>query len=410
LGKQNQIEDDMESLGLLQNRGLCEDNLRELQGLQEKGQGLVWEQFLSRLEQNGQTSGFAATVADFVEHKFVPEHVAEKGLSGRTHYQALMKHVLTPDEADRVFHIDAHKSKTRLKGVRDWPYLGHVRLSDVKPDDVQRLISAAIAHGYSTQTVKHIRSVVSAIFAHAKKTHWFTGDNPAGGTTVPEMTRKEAHSLTLPQANEVLGLLQYPEREMTLIAILTGMNATEICGLQWQRVNTGESWAFADGEPLPPRTIAVRKQWHRLGLDDLGRKSRNRSLPIPAPLLPILIDLRRRAEHGGPEDFVLVTPAGTPFDEHTIARRVKAIGKTLRMPWLSWHVFRRTHTTLAYDLGLQLLQRTVGAGPVTVGRRSFRRHGGVSDEFPAALRFLRSQAHDTPSSPMADRPVSEART
>jgi integrase len=334
-----------------------------------------------------------------VEHKFVPEHVAKKGLSGRTHYQALMKHVLTPDEADRVFHIDSHKSKTRLKGVLDWPYLGDVRLSDVKPGDVQSLISAALARGYSTQTVKHIRSVVSAIFAHAKKTHWFTGDNPAGGTTVPEMTRKETHSLTLAQANEVLGLMKYPEREMTLIAILTGMNATEICGLQWKRVNTGESWALVDGESIPPRTIAVRKQWHRRGLDELGRKSRNRSLPIPAPLLPILIDLRRRAEHGGPDDFVLMTRDGTPFDEHSIARRVKAIGKKLRMPWLSWHVFRRTHTTLAYDLGLQLLERTVGAGPVSGGQRSFRCDGGVVAEFPAAIRVLRSETHDCFPSP-----------
>jgi hypothetical protein len=128
-GQANQIEDDMESSGLLQNRGLREDDFRELQGRQgeiDEGQGSVWERYLSRPEQNGETSQFAATVADFVEYKFVPEHVAKKGLSGRTHYQALMKHVLTPDEADRVFHIDSHQSKTRLKGIPDWPYLGDV--------------------------------------------------------------------------------------------------------------------------------------------------------------------------------------------------------------------------------------------------------------------------------------------
>ena len=36
------------------------------------------------------------TMADFVEKLFVPEHVAIKGLAGRTHYRAILKHVLTP--------------------------------------------------------------------------------------------------------------------------------------------------------------------------------------------------------------------------------------------------------------------------------------------------------------------------
>jgi integrase len=325
----------------------------------------AWEN-RSRLDRSAMAPQSVVPIADFVENVFVPEHVAMKGLSGRTHYQAILKHVLTPEEVVRVFHVDAGKSKTRLKAVPNWPYLGGVRLCDVRPDDIQRLISAALAQGYSTQTVKHIRNVVSAIFAHARKKLWFNGDNPASLVTLPEMTRKEPHALTLAQANELLGVMQYPEKEMTILAILTSMNIAEICGLQWKHVNLTESWSHTDGKPIPPKTIAVRKEWYRGELSRVQQKSRNRDLSIPEPLLSILSGLSRRPRFTGPEDFVLVSNAGTPVNEKNIAaRRLKSIGKDLQMPWLSWHALRRTHATLAYELGMQFMKTGLSGGSST---------------------------------------------
>jgi integrase len=297
-------------------------------------------------------------LADFVEHMFVPELVALKNLSGRIHYQAILKHVLTPGAVDRAFQIDAATSRTRLKAVPDWPYLDELRLCDVRPEDVQKLIAAASEHGYSSQTVKHIRSVVRAIFELARKKRWFTGDNPASEVRLPEMIRKEAHALTLAQAEEVLGVMRYPEREVALIMILTGMNVAEVCGLQWKCVNLTDTWSNADGASIPPRSIAVRQQWHLGQLDKLGQQSRNRILPIPAQLSTILAGLSQRASYFGPDDFVLVTPAGTPVSAKQIAaHRLKAIGRKVQMPWLSWHVFGRTHTALAYQFGMQFLER-----------------------------------------------------
>ena len=320
---------------------------------------------LASVQSGGETAPVpqsTMTIAGFVETMFVPEHVAMKTLSGRTHFQAILKHVLTPEEVNRVFQVEGEKSKTKLKAAPNWPYLGNVRLCDARPDDVQRLISAALAGGYSTQTVKHIRNVVRAIFAHAKKKQSFTGDNPASLVTLPGMTRKEAHALTLAQAKEVLGVMEYPEKEMTLIAILTRIDVAEIYGLQWKYVNLTEAWSNTDGEPIPPRTIAVRKQWYRGELSDL-KKSRNRNLPIPGPLLPILLGLSHRAKFTGSNDYVLVSRVGTPINENQIAaRRLKPIGKELQMPWLSWQVFRRTHTTLAYELGMQFLERIAMIG------------------------------------------------
>jgi len=145
---------------------------------------------------------------------------------------------------------------------------------------------------------------------------------------------------------------------MTLIAILTIMNMAEICGLQWKRVNLTDAWSNTDGEPIPPRTIAVRQQWYGGEFGSVNKKSRNRNLPIPEPLIPVLLGLSQRAKFTGPEDFVLVSQAGAPINEKNIAVcRLKPIGRDLQMPWLSWHVFRRTHTTLVYEFGMRFQDR-----------------------------------------------------
>jgi integrase len=294
------------------------------------------------------------TIAEFVQKVFVPEHVATKKPSGRTHFQAILKHVLRPDEVDRIFRVDPETSKTKLEAVPRWPYLGGVRFRDARPDHVQRLIATALASGYSTQTVKHIRNVVRAIFALAMKKRWFSGDNPASAVTLPEMTRKQAHTLTLAQVRQVLGVMRYPEREIALISILTSMNVAEICGLQWKHVNLTNAWSNQDGEPIPPRTIAVRQEWYLGQLGSVNGKSRHRNLPIPNALLPILSELKLRPKFTASDDFVLVSRAGTPINETNIAaRRLKPIGKALEMPWLTWQVFRRTHTALPNLLGME---------------------------------------------------------
>ena len=95
------------------------------------------------------------------------------------------------------------------------------------------------------------------------------------------MSRKEAHMLSLPQLKAVLELMRYPEREMTLLAILTGMNVAEICGLQWKHVNLFLSEPVADGEFIPSRTIAVRKQWYRGELNSVKIGRTQRMCPSP---------------------------------------------------------------------------------------------------------------------------------
>ncbi len=314
-------------------------------------QRIAWENFLARMNPGALARKSGLTIAEFVESRFVPEHVSSKGVAGQTHYKAILKHVLEPEEVQRIFRSDSERSRVKLKAIPEWPYISNMRLLDVRPDHVEKLTSAAIKRGYSTQTVTHIRNVVSAIFSHAQKKECFHGENPASLVVLPGMNRKEAHALTLDQTRSVLARMRYPEREMTLTAILTSLNVAEICGLQWKFVNLSTEPVESENGLISPRTISIRRQWYRGQLSDV-KKARGRDLPIPDALLPALVRLSERPRYTEPCDFVFVSQAGTPINETNIAsRRLKTIGEELSMPWLSWQVFRRTHKALLYNFG-----------------------------------------------------------
>ena len=296
----------------------------------------------------------SASLVEFVESRFAPEYVSVKRSAGRAHFQSILKHILTPEAVDRAFCINAETSRVRMKAIPGWPYMDSLRLCDVSAANVQLLISKALEHGYSAQTVIHIRSVLRAIFAHAQMLNWFTGENPASLAVPPGMARKEAHILTFAQLKQVMELMRYPEKEIALFAVLNGMSVAEICGLQWKYLNLSDLRRLVDGEWIPARTMAIRYQSYR-GEFGLVMKNRKRILSISEVLSSVLQILRGRKRFTAPDDFVLASRSGTPISQNNVAaRRLKSIGRSLGLPWLSWNVFHRTHVALNSEFGRQL--------------------------------------------------------
>ena len=307
----------------------------------------------------------------FVESKFIPEHVEHKTFAGKTHYQAILKHLLRPETVNRLFNPQ-RIANARLKSVADWPYLNEVRLCDIERDHVRRLVACAFGREYSSQTVKHIKNVLGAVISHAQREGCFIGPNPAEQIKLPPMARKVAHNLTIKQTKAILELMQYPERDVALITITTGMNLLEICKLQWRHVNLTRTALAVDGETIPPRSIAVREQWNRIGLGDskLGHK---RNIDIPEPLFSLLTNRLVEKASISPDGFVLESEMGQPISPANVRMgRLTPIARKLGLPWLSWRVLRRAHTALLLEFRSQLNNQmahgarevlTIPAGP-----------------------------------------------
>jgi len=334
--------------------GPCEgrDRLTEKQASR-----IAWDNFLSRLDQNMRTPQSIMTVAEFVERKFIPEHVVMKKKAGRVHYETTLPHVLggIPEER-RSFK--GHKKGQPLPEIPRHFGIGGMRVRDVTHEDIQRLVSEAIRRGYSVQTARHIRNVASAIFTHAERKNWFNGRNPAHFVELPEMTRRTPIALSFDQLKALLSMLKPLPRAMVLCASLTSMNIAEVCGLRWKRVNLSAESVIVDGESIPGYHAAVREQWYRREWGTVKAKARRRNLPLPSLLVEALRALRASATFTGPGDPVFAGETGRPVDQQAMLRhQVRKVAAHLSVPKLGWHDLRRTFDTLADQLGFTIGER-----------------------------------------------------
>lgn len=182
----------------------------------------------TRPPSNGLQESSAVSTVEFVENCFIPNHVELKTQAGRTHYHAILKHVLRPETVDRLLLPYRGQSKSKLTSIPEWPYLDDTRLCDIGPDHVQRLTSVAANRGYSPQTVKHIKNVVSAILSHAKKQRILSGYNPIADVHLPKLKHRASRPISLFEAKAIFSMMGNPERLISLIVLSTNMTVSEV--------------------------------------------------------------------------------------------------------------------------------------------------------------------------------------
>lgn len=275
--------------------------------------------------------------------------------------------------------LGIRKPKTREHYRTTWrthinSYLGHLRMRDITADIIQQLIYDATnrAHsgkksgdtvtGYSPQSLRHIKNMLSLMFKKAKRLQWYSGDLPTVGVELPPLKRiKERHALTPDQAQQlVVALTGHPKpvRELVCFLLLSGVRIGEAAGLVWRNVNLTDEHQLVDGLAIPPRTAAIRLNFVLGAYQSVKSAAGVRMLPLRGHLFELLAKWRSETPFPDPNDPVFPNKNGKPIDYHNIAARVlRPTAKQLGMPWLSWHVFRHTSHTAAGMLGASVSMR-----------------------------------------------------
>jgi integrase len=299
------------------------------------------------------------SVAAFVHEKFIPNHVDSKGPAGRTHYHAILKHIITPERVDRFFASYPGYVNARLKTVPDWPYLDDVRLCDLTPNHVRQLVLSAAFRGYSPQTMKHIRNVLGAVVKHATKERMFDGENPISGVELPSTSPARAHQLTVLQAKRLLKSMQYPEREIALLTISTGMNISEICALQWKHVNLSQKTVRGEEGLIPRESCIIKQKWTGDNIIHLTGNEM-KVVELPTALIQALLQLKATRGTDDQDHFLIAASEGHAMrPKDTLMMRLKPLGRRLGMPWISWQVLRRAHQSLLSELRTRLTNELV---------------------------------------------------
>jgi integrase len=286
-------------------------------------------------------SGERLPFRDFVREHFEPG-VIRHLQSGKHHYRYLLRKYVLPE-------------------------LGMRPLTSIGFNDVQALLHRFIDAGYSVETARHVRVVISCVFKHAIRTGHFRDVLPTFGIRLPARRPGVRHALTIDQAKAVLAELKTPCREMALLSMTTSMNLAELCALRWKRVNLTDQSIIMDGELLPAFSIAIRESFYQGEFGNPKTANRRRILPVPQITVAALKQFYDTAKFQKPEDIVFATRNGTPKGAANLRFKIiKPVGARLGLPWLNFHVFRRTFATIGEQLGVPLSDRQAQMG-----------HGGV---------------------------------
>lgn len=279
---------------------------------------------LEQIDRQATRPGSLMTVGEFWERHFEAQHLWKLKAAGQIHY--------------------------RTQWHRLQPLIGHRRLCDVTPEDVEAVVREFHGRGYSGQTVLHVRNAISAMFRLARRLRLYGEENPAAGVETPEVRHERLPSLTWDQARRVLAALRSPYREMAWLSIETSMNAAELCGLRRKWLCSGPSIVMADGEVMAPYSVAVRENFYAGQYGSLKAGRRRRNLPITRELAEALAVLMRAGEHREPEDPVFQARTGRPVDVHNVSNRVfRPLSVRLGFP-VTWHGFRRAHSSFVGQL------------------------------------------------------------
>lgn len=221
------------------------------------------------------------------------------------------------------------------------PHLGHVRLCDLKPLQIQSLYTLLLREGrkkgggLSPLTVQHVHRLLRKALHQAVR--WEIIDrNPADGADSPRVPRKEMHALDRDGLSRLLPLLKGNKLHLpVLLAATTGMRRGEIMALRWSDID------LAAGTLRVARSL----QQTRAGLEFKEPKSlRGRRNIALAKVTVDALKVHRAARDTGDGGLVVCRPDGTPWppdqlsaEFHTFARRH---GFAIR-----FHDLRHTHAS-----------------------------------------------------------------
>lgn len=265
--------------------------------------------------------------------------------------------------------IRLYESRLRLFVV---PVIGHMRLSEVRAHNVERVVEEMLRKDKSPSSARHAISALTNLFKLGLKRGWCVS-NPCHGITLPSpgTGRADFEPPTREEVEDLLACLT-EFRALWATAFYAGLRKGELAGLRWEHVDLDhriirvvETYDPSIDRADPPRDVLRWPASGPGGFKATKTRAGRRSVPMPERLARELATWS--LESGRSQGLVFGTDPEVPFQDWPY-RYAKRTWEALGRKPVSFHEARHTYASLMIAAGVnpQSLKAYMGHSSITV--------------------------------------------
>jgi len=202
------------------------------------------------------------------------------------------------------------------------PFIGTVKLDQIKPLNVQKAYDKLGINGLSPSTIRRVHATLNNAMKQAVR--WqLISQNPCEHVTIPKLVKKEMRALNEDEAVRFMNSCACDQYGvMFRFMLLTGCRPGEAFGLQWHDLD------FTKQEVSIRRTLTRKGGGYRLTSPKTNRGNRQIHIYdkwLLADLKELRTEAKEKALHDGlgfdDKGFVFTTDTGTPVHDRNIVQR-----------------------------------------------------------------------------------------
>lgn len=247
--------------------------------------------------------------------------------------------------------------------ARIYPEIGHMRLTNIRPDILNNLYTKLSADGLnkktggklSNKTILEHHRLISTVLEQAVK-EGAVPFNAAARADLPKATRKDVAYL---QPEQVVAIRDAAEKEplkwkvILHLFLVTGARRGEILGLKWEDVDAENNRLYIC------RNVLYSKE-RGIYIDTPKTAKSVRWVSVPAETIRLLMHYKAKqaeerlqvGEHYKDEGFVFAQWDGKPMHPDSVTRWLARFSERHDLPHINPHAFRHTMASLLYFNGV----------------------------------------------------------
>lgn len=244
------------------------------------------------------------------------------------------------------------------------PTLAKIRLLDMRPEQIGRLLSEMLENRFSSQTVLHIYTLLHKMFDDAIHHYEFLDKSPVLKRYRPQTMTIERDFLNPDAAQKLLEYCRNHSIGAAIwISMLSGLRPGEVQALRWKNVD------------LDRRVILIREAYKRKvnRIEPFPKQKNSGKAPIPDMLAEFLAGLACRTRGG--EAFVAPGEGGDMLNYKVYFYGLKRLCKEAGVKVITPHELRHSCTELYVEQGASQedLRRLLNQTSLTATKRYIHR-------------------------------------